>query len=116
MWSLTALFRWICNLEVQENATQKTSECVQKEKNCLQAVSSFLCHNPSEDRHTRRILLLVASGSGELEEGIVAGACRFLLSARAVLEGTGAAVRLSISAELIVSLTAVLDAFRRLIN
>ena len=76
----------------------------------------LLCHNPSEDRHTRRTLLLTASGSGELEEGTVAGGCVFLLSAGAVLEGTGAAVRLSISAELIVSLTIVLDVFRRLIN
>lgn len=59
---------------------------------------------------------MTASGSGELEEGTVAGGCIFLLSAGAVLEGTGAAVSLSISAELIVSFTIVLDVFSRLIN
>lgn len=116
VWSLTALFRWNCNLKLLESTTQKTAECIHKEKTCLQAGSSFLCHNLSEDRHTKRILLLTASGSGELEEGTVAGGCIFLLSAGAVLEGTGAAVRLSVSAELIVSLTIVLGVFRRLIN
>ena len=59
---------------------------------------------------------MTASGSGELEEGRLAGGCIFLLSAGVVLEGPGAAVRLSISAELIVSLTIVLDVFKRLIN
>lgn len=116
VWSLTALFRWICNPKILENATQKIAKCIQKDKTCLQAGSSFLCHNPSEDRHTRRTLLLTASGSGELEEGMVAGGCIFLLSAGAVPEGTGGAVRLSVSAELIVSLTIVLDVFSRLIN
>lgn len=38
------------------------------------------------------LVFLTASGSGELEEGTVAGGCIFLLSAGAVLEGTGAAV------------------------
>lgn len=58
----------------------------------------------------------MASGSGELEEGRLAGGCILLFSAGAVLRGTGAAVGLSVSIELIVSLTIVLDVFSRLIN
>lgn len=113
-WSLTALFRWICNLEVLETEVQETVECIQKEIICLQARSIFLSHSSSEARQTRRTLLLTASGSGELEGGTVAGGWIFLLSAGVVL--TDAVVRLPASAELIVSLTMVLDVFRRLIN
>lgn len=60
------------------------------------------------------LVFLTASGSGELEGGTVAGGWIFLLSAGVVL--TDAVVRLPASAELIVSLTMVLDVFRRLIN
>lgn len=70
----------------------------------------------SQDRHIGRTLLFMASGSGELEEGRLDGGFVLLLSAGAVLGGTGAAVRLSVSTELIVSLTMVLDVFSRLIN
>lgn len=113
VWWHSALFIQICNLEILESAEDSGAHA--KREN-LQVGSLFLCYNPSEDRHTRKTLLLTASGSGELEGGTAAGGCIFLFSAGTVLEGAGAVVRLSVSAGLIVSLTTDLDVFRRLIN
>lgn len=102
----------ICNLEILDNEDSS----VHAKRENLQARSLFLCYNSSEYRHTRKTLLLTASGSGELEVGTGAGGCIFLFSAGTVLGGVGAVVRLSVSAGLIVSLTTDLDVFRRLIN
>lgn len=100
-------------MEILENSEDSS---VHTKRENLQAGSLLSCYNPSEYRHTRKTLLLTASGSGELEVGRAAGGCIFLFSAGTVLERAGTVVRLSVSAGLIVSLTTDFAVFRRLIN